>query len=275
MPHTLAPLAIGLVLLGILAWYEGKPAEPVFPPHLRQRHGQHGPAVGVHPRPAAVQHRPVTYLPLFYQPVHLQTPLGAGISTLTYSAGTIGMSAISGVVVNLVRRYKLVLLAGWVLSTVFIGLLYTLDGATPRAAEYSYCTLMGIGVGTVLTVTALPAQASVNAARSLSFGSTVFNSGFQNKINAVLATTPDDLPDSLAKFGNNANQALTLIPRLRELELELPREAMDLIIGAYNRPFQVIWLVFTALSGIGLVSAVFIREISMENDEVGRQGLRQ
>lgn len=101
------------------------------------------------------------YLPLFYEAVYLQSPFRAGLSTLPFSAVCIGFSAVSGVVVNHLRRYRMVLWIGWILSTVFVGLLYLLNEKTTTAEAYSYQALMGVGIGTVLTVTALPTQASV------------------------------------------------------------------------------------------------------------------
>lgn len=286
--RTLLPFIIGLVFLCILAWYERKPAEPVFPYRIFATRTANGAILsgGIH---GLLMYSIAQYLPLYYEAVHLHTPFQAGISTLPYCAVSIGFSAISGVVVNKLRRYRLTLWAGWILSTVFTGMLYRLDRNTFAAESYSYQVLMGVGIGTVLTVTALPTQASAKdpndtgiaagmlvifrffgALIGLTIGSTVFSSAFQLSVNTAAAN--GQIPND-AKFLQDSTQALSFIPYLRDLDV--PREAMDTIIDVYTRAFQVVWLVFMGASVLGFLFSLLIKELSMENDEVGRQGLNE
>ena len=282
---TIVPLVIGLVLLAVLAFYENKPLEPLFPYRIFDNTTTIAAILSgsVH---GLLMYTVLTYLPLFFQAVFLQTPLESAISTLPFSAAVVGFSAISGVIVNLVRRYRWVLLVAWVLTTTFLGLLYLVNKTTPRAETYSFHAIAGIGVGTILTVTAIPTQASVKhvddtgiaagmlvnfrlfgALLGLSIGSNVFSSVFQQKINAL--TT---LPGSLRVL-ENGSKAVSFIPSLRTLNL--PGEVIDTILDVYQAPFRAIWIVMTCFSGVSFFVALFIKEVSIEKDDVGRQGFQQ
>ncbi|KAF3761041.1 MFS general substrate transporter [Cryphonectria parasitica EP155] len=288
--QTLFPLIIGLLLLGILGWYEGRPASPVFPYRIFSTRTANAALISgtIH---GLLMYTISQYLPLFYEAVYLHTPLETGIATLPYCGVTIVFSAISGVVVIKIRQYRLVLWVGWILSTIFIGLLYLVRETTSTTEAYIYQAFMGVGVGTVLTVTAFPTQASVShvddvgiaagmlvifrlfgALLGLTMASTVFSSVFQQRMNAVTAAMT--LPDSLEVL-KDASQAVGFIPHLRELSGVVSWETMSAVIAVYTRSFQVVWLVFTGFFVVGFAVSLSIQELSMENDDVGRQGLAQ
>jgi hypothetical protein len=138
----------------------------------------------------------------------------------------------------------------------------------------------------VLTVTAIPTQASVRrvddtglaagmlvsfrlfgALIGLTIGSNVFNSVFKQQIDSF--TT---LPPSI-RILQDANKAIGFIPSLRRLNLSEP--LMGALLHAYWAPFNTLWVVMACFSGIGLLVALFIQEVSLENDAVGRQGFQQ
>jgi hypothetical protein len=189
---------------------------------------------------------------LFYQAVYLQTPLDAALSSLPYCAVLVVFSAVSGAIVSLVRRYRVVLWVGWLLMTTFIGLFCLLDNNTSRAEAYSFQIMARIGSGIVLTVTAFPIQASVRGVDTglavgmtvvfrlfggligLTTDLTVFTTVFQQKFNVV-----ETLPEVLNVL-ENSSQAIGFIPELRMLNVL--RESLDVLIGVYDRPFQAIWL---------------------------------
>jgi MFS family permease len=191
------------------------------------------------------------YLPLFFQAVFLQTSIQSAISTLPFCVVFVGFSAISGVIVNRLRRYRLVLMVGWVLMTTFLGLLCIVRRDTVKAEAYTLQVFAGIGVGTVLTVTAIPTQASVRrvddtglaagmlvsfrlfgALIGLTIGSNVFNSVFKQQVDSF--TT---LPPSI-RILQDANKAIGFIPSLRRLDLSEP--LMEALLHAYWAPFNTL-----------------------------------
>jgi hypothetical protein len=158
--HTLLPLLIGVALLGALAWHERRPLEPVFPYRIFKDITTTAAILSgaIH---GLLTYTVQAYLPLFFQAVFLQTTIQSAISTLPFSAVVVGFSAISGILVNSTRRYRLLLLTGWLLMTTFLGLLCLVKKSTAKAETYTFQAFAGIGVGIVLTVTAIPTRASV------------------------------------------------------------------------------------------------------------------
>ncbi|KAF4635087.1 hypothetical protein G7Y89_g3013 [Cudoniella acicularis] len=287
--QTLLPLLIGVAFLSVFAWYERRPLEPVFPYRIFKNTTMTAAILSgaIH---GLLTYTVQTYLPLFFQAVFLQTTIQSAISTLPFSAVVVGFSAISGILVNLMRRYRLVLLTGWLLMTTFLGLLCLVKRSTAKAETYTFQAFAGIGVGIILTVTAIPTQASVRhvddtgiaagmlvnfhlfgALIGLSIGSNIFNSVFKQKMDSLMDSLTT-LPTSI-QILQNANEAIGFIPSLRTLEL--PEPLMNIVLDAFWAPFQVLWIVMTCISGIGLFIALFIKELSLEKDEVGRQGLQQ
>jgi len=151
---------------------------------------------------------------------------------------------------------------------------------------YIFQVFAGIGVGTVLTVTAIPTQASVQdvddtgiaagmlvnfrlfgALIGLTLRSNIFNSVFEQNINSL-----GTLPTSIQRL-QNANEAIGFIPSLTKLDL--PDPLMSALLDAFWAPFQVLWIVMTCFSSIGVFIALFIKEFSLEKDEVDRQGFQQ
>lgn len=101
----------------------------------------------------------------------------------------------------------------------------------------------------------------------LSIGSTLFSSVFQHNISSF-----GELPEQ-TRILEDASQAISFIPTLRTLQL--PEETMNILIQVYQQSFMAIWIFMTCCSGIGLVISLVIRELSLENEEVGRQRFEQ
>jgi len=194
--------------------------------------------------------------------------------------------AISGLIVNWLRKYRPIFWLGWLLSTVFTGLFYLVDRNTSTAESYIFQVFSGIGLGTILTLSSISVQASVahvddtgiaigmlvifrffGSLLGVTTASTIFNSVFQMKINAV-----ETLPQSLEVL-RDAAAAVSFIPTLRSLDL--PAETLDIILAVYTKPFQGIWLAMTGFAAVAFLSSLFLKEHSLEKDDVGRQGLQQ
>ena len=178
------------------------------------------------------------------------------------------------------------LLTGWLLTTTFLGFLCLVGTTTSCVEIYSFQAIAGIGVGTVLTVTAIPTQASVRhvdqtgiaagmlvnfrlfgALIGLAVASNVFVSVFQRRIDGITS-----LPESFRPL-RDASQAISFIPKLRTLDSS--SRATNAILDIFAATFRVIWIVMTCFSGAGLTIALLIKEFSIEKDDVGRQGFQK
>ncbi|KAF4632900.1 hypothetical protein G7Y89_g5221 [Cudoniella acicularis] len=275
---TIVPLLVGIGLLIALGLYEKKAVEPVFAYRIFNNITANvaivsGFVVGL------VMYPVFQYLPLFFQAVFLQTPLKAAISTLPFCGVMLVFSAIAGVAISILRRYRWMLWISWFLTTTFLGLFCLLNKSTSRAEAYSLQVMVGIGIGTVFTVNTIPIEASVQhvddtglaagtltifrlfgALIGLTVSATVFNSIFEQKFTAGLAALP-----SLHAL-EDSSKAISFIPSLRQLNL--PKETMDSVIDVYQESFQSVWIALTCAAGVGFLCSLLIKELTLEKDDV-------
>ncbi|RYP93003.1 hypothetical protein DL770_000877 [Monosporascus sp. CRB-9-2] len=150
-------------------------------------------------------------LPLFFQAVFLEPRLKAALSSLPVRCLAVAFSFVAPVIIQLTRRYRLLLWLGWVILTVLLGLWCLVGQTTSWAEAYVFQSMVGVGIGTIFRGAQVPMQASVTqvddtglavgrlifirlfgALVGLSIGSTVFNSIFQKSI-AALGTLTEPL----------------------------------------------------------------------------------
>lgn len=279
--RTLLPFLTGLVVLIAFGFYEKRPENPVLPYRLFSN------VTAIFSFIAGLIHglmlyTILLYLPLFFEAVFLESSLEAAKSTLPMCCLCVASSFISPAIIEVTRRYRALLLGGWILTTVFQALWCIVGPATSRAATYTFEALLGVGVGIVFTGNQIPVQASVTDVDStglavgmlvvfrlvgglvgLSISSTAFSSVFQSSIAAI-----KPLPQGLAILEDPA-QAVGFIAVLRTLDL--PGESMSNVVDAYQKAFRAVWIVLTCFSFIGLCCSLFIKDLTLENEEVGRQ----
>lgn len=293
--RTIVPFVIGLVVLAIFCFYEKRVANSVLtngiPPNgvLPYRIFANVTSVSslitgfIH---GLILYTTLLYSPLFYEAVFLEAPLEAAKSTLPICTLVVAFSFVAPVIIEITRRYRVLLWVGWILTTVFLGLWCLVGQATSRAEAYVFQCLLGAGAGILFTGIQVPMQASVvdvndtglavgmlvvfrlfGGLVGLSISSTAFSSVFQHSI-AALGTLPEQV-----QVLNDASQAVGFIPTLRTLDL--PSEFMSKLVEAYRQPFQVIWIIMTCFSGVGFFVSLFTKELSLENEDVGRQGFER
>ncbi|OTA91878.1 hypothetical protein M434DRAFT_75420 [Hypoxylon sp. CO27-5] len=288
--RTIVPLVMGLLILATFCFYERRAAKKgvanaLLPVRIFANiTSVSSLATGfIH---GLIMYTMLLYLPLFFQAVFLEAPLDAAKSTLPVCTLVVAFSFFTPITIELTRRYRVLLWIGWVATAVFLGLCCLVGETTPRAEAYVFQALLGTGVGILFTGTQVPMQASVvdvndtglavgmlvvfrlfGALVGLAIGSTAFSSVFQRSIAALGA-----LPEQVNVL-NDPSQAVGFIPNLRTLDL--PEEYMSNLIEAYRKPFQAIWIIMTCFAGIGLLLSFFIKELSLENEDVGRQGFEE
>ena len=279
--RTIVPLIIGIFVLVALGFYEGKPQSPLFPHRIFKSRSSlmtliNGTIHGLIIYPAT------TYVPLFFQAVKLQTPLQSAVSMLPCCCGVIGFALLSGVAVEVSRRYLWQFWVSWISIAVGVGIWSMWDNGSSVAETAGFQIVAGVGLGALWTVPALSMQAGAatvqdqalavgilvgtrlfGALIGLAIGSTVFASMFQKSIAPL-----QPLPDAAAVL-RDASQAVGFIPSLRGLDVS-PEELTG-IIKAYRETFQVIWYVMAAFGCVGFITSLFIKERSIESEETGNQ----
>jgi hypothetical protein len=97
----------------------------------------------------------------------------------------------------------------------------------------------------------------------LACGATAFSSTFESVIASVAS-----LPESVAILRDSAS-AVGYIPHLRELVV--PQDIMNGITNAYGDSLRSIWYILAAFAAVGGITSVFLKELSLESEETGRQ----
>lgn len=287
--RTIVPLLIGIATLVGFAVYEARPQAPLFPYRLFRSRTSLMTLVTatIH---GLIIYPATTYVPLFFQSVKLQTPLASAISMLPSCCGVIGFALLSGVAVEITRRYTWQFWASWVFIAVGMGLFSRMDQASSVAQTAGFQILAGVGFGALFTVPPLAVQADVavedqglavgilaafrlfGALVGLAIGSTVFASVFERSLSDTgSALLPLLLPDVAAAL-RSPSGALAFIPRLRDLDVS--SETRDEIVRAYAATWQTIWYVMAAFSCLGFATSWFIRGRSIETEDVGRQHIQ-
>jgi hypothetical protein len=223
---------------------------------------------------------------MLFQAVYLKAPLPAAVLTLPVCFLAIGSAVISAILVEVFRRYRLLILVSWIFMAVGAGILTLLDTSSTLAEKESFQVILGIGIGAFWSVLNLPLQASMQNVDDmglaagilvsfrvfggligLAVSSSIFNTVFSAEITALGA-----LPGDLAVLGD-VQEAVGYIPYLKHVQV--PTEILDGVIDAYRKSiYGVFWMV-AGISVVGFFISFLIKEKSLEREELGRQQLKE
>ena len=188
----------GAVLLVVFVFVERSATEPVLPLHLFSNRGFSvtsvvGFIVGF------AMFGAITYLPLFFQIVHGESPTASGLQLLPLLAGLIICSTGSGIVISKTGRYRIFPIAGTALITIGLVLLAQVGIGTSLIVSALYMFVLGVGLGCVMQVLVLIVQNAVPYSelgvatsgatffRSIggSFGTAIFGAIFSNVLSVI------------------------------------------------------------------------------------------
>lgn len=292
-------LEVGIATLVCCGFYEAKPQAPLLPYRLFASRSLALALVAatVH---GLIVYPTTTYVPLFFQFVKLQTSLQSAVSMLPSCCGVIVFALLSGVVVEVTQQYTWQLWASWVFIVVGMGLFSRMDVSSSVAKTAGVQIIVGVGLGALFTVLPLAMQADAAAVEDqslavgilvafrlfgalvvLAIGSTVFASVFERSLASSSSSgmigggaLPSDVVDALA----SSSGSLALVPRLQDLLGEdlssSPSEVLRKMIRVYSETWQTIWYVTAALGCLGFAASWFIRESSIDTEDLGRQHIQ-
>jgi hypothetical protein len=256
--ETLAVIALGIVLLVVFLFIEGRAAEPIMPLDLFR--------IGLYKSSAAVAtlasmgvFGAIGYLPLYLQGVLGFAASGTGLVLLVLSVGWTAGSLLAGKGINLVG-YRLVALVGLALLAMGYFLLIAPQFRLGIVAVTISALVIGVGMGLANLTTLVAAQTAVwphrigvatstlmlfrtfGGAFSVSLMGTVMLGHMQNglaEIRKANAAVPAELWDKLANPQN------LLQPSTRA---EIPADLLAQMIPALG---DAIWHAF--LAGLALM----------------------
>jgi len=277
---TIFPLLLGAIILIVFGWYESKPEEPMFPYRIFKSRTASMTliAVALH---GAVAYSFILYTPLFFQAVYLESPLKSAVSILPLSCTSVGFSVVAAVVVEVVRKYRLGILAGWIFTAVGAGLLALWDPSSSLAIKASFQVILGIGTGLLFSILMIPIQACVHvddmglaAGILVSFrlfgglvGLSICSTVFSNVFEKELLSSGNLL--SAVPFIKDAHEAVGFIPLIRDLDLPLP--VLEGVKNAYRKSLFSVFLMLAGVGVVGFLVSLLIKELTFESEELGRQ----
>ncbi|KAL9132082.1 MAG: hypothetical protein Q9217_000118 [Psora testacea] len=281
--RIILPLVVGILVLIGFGYYEGRPSDPIFPYRIFENVTAVMTLIGatIH---GILLYSILLYVPLFFQAVLLETPFRSAISALPAGISIVGFSIVSAIAVEMIRRYRWMVVSNWFLAACGIGLWALWGPDLSLGLKYGLQILAGIGIGTLFTILTIPMQASVRDVNDmgiaggilvsfrlfgglagLSICSTIFNSVLRQRL-----TSLGPLPPSFDALGD-IREAVAFIPILRTLDQSSLSTAV--VIDAYRQSMMAVFLALAGFGIIGFLTSFFIRELSLEKEELGRQRL--
>ncbi|KAL2204073.1 MFS general substrate transporter [Sarocladium strictum] len=285
--RTILPLCIGVIILFVFGWYEGKPKEAVFPHRIFRVTTSLASLI------AAGLHGLGTYVTLFYMPLYIQAvfqhkPLQSAVTMMPLLAFVVGSGIIGSIVVEVTRKYKVMIMISWIMSAVGAGILTLWESDSSLAQRAGYQILLAIGQGVLFVVLILPIQASIKDVNDgglaagilvsfrlfggligLAISSTIFNSIFSERIDAI-----DNLPEVLAPIAD-PNEAVGFIPLLRELQHTTDEDVFRGVVGAYQDAMEAVFYLLAGVGAVGVLTTFFVKELPLDREELGRQQMAE
>ncbi|KIO20593.1 hypothetical protein M407DRAFT_29798 [Tulasnella calospora MUT 4182] len=198
----------------------------------------------------------------------MQAPVKSGVSVLA-SALTITPGAIAcGATVAIFNIYRPQNLAGWVITTVALGLFTLFKISTPKAQWVGFQIIEGIGLGILNAAPTFPVLAplpiSENAhalafftfvrSYSQTWGVTIGATILQNQLKIKL---PQPFLDMFPSEG--VEIAYAAIPQIPGLPEPMRTEVREAFVSS----LRVIWLAMIGICALGLLSVLGMKELKM------------
>jgi hypothetical protein len=194
------------------------------------------------------------------------------------------VSVAAGAIIHRTGRYLELIWIGMAITSIGFGLFIRLDIETPLIEIIFVEIIAGVGVGLVFQPLQISLQSSVDHGdvaaatalmgfiRSLSTAISIVIGGviFQNRMDAQSKHTRSVLPPELAGnfSGDSAAANVNMITALSPLQKSVVKDS-------YARSLSSMWILYTAVAGLGLALSMFIsrQELSTEHVKT-RTGLQ-
>ncbi|EDU50800.1 ProP Permease major facilitator superfamily [Pyrenophora tritici-repentis] len=215
------------------------------------------------------------YLPLYFQAVKGYGPILSGVAVFPWTFTVAPASIATGIAIAVTGKYRWANRAGWVITTLGMGVLILLKPNTSTVSWIFLNLVGGIGTGVLFPAMALAVQASATAkdqayaANMFSFlrafgqtlGVAIGGVIFQNQMRKKMLTFP--LLADMA--GEYSRDAAGLVGIIRDMPAGEMKEQLR---ESYTDALKYIWIVMLAFSAVALLGSWFIEayDMNMENE---------
>ena len=266
-PGMIAFAVAGAVLLCVFILAERRAIEPVLPLHLFSNRGFSSTSV-VGFIVGFAMFGAITYLPVFFQIVHGESPTTSGLQLLPLLGGLIICSTGSGIVISRTGRYRAFPITGTALMTVGLLLLSQVGVGTSLIVSALFMFVLGIGLGCVMQVLVLIVQNAVPYSelgvatsgatffRSIggSFGTAIFGAIFSNVLagNLIKHLGSNTLPRGL--------KSSSVTPAVLD---GLPLGVHHGIAVAYAQSIQTVFIIAVPIAAFAFLASWLIPQVEL------------
>ncbi|KAK6992446.1 major facilitator superfamily domain-containing protein [Favolaschia claudopus] len=214
----------------------------------------------------------VFYLPTFYQLAYGYSPVKSGLLVLPLTLVQTAASTGSGLIVSATGHYRELILAGWAVWAIGLGLLATLNEQSTVGQQIGFSLLTGIGVGQTFQPSLVAIQgalerkdmAVVTAMRSFArnIGGTIGLAITGTIVNGILASHVNKL---------NISEELrrSIIDNPVAARSELSPEVLSLVVAGYHEGFRTTFIILASLAAFAFVVALALmthKDLHREDD---------
>ncbi|KAG8927950.1 hypothetical protein FRC02_007569 [Tulasnella sp. 418] len=272
--QTILPLVFGIIsLVAFILWQWKGAILPSLPLYIFKQKMVCGACIthAINGWCAIVQ---FYYLPTFYQLFYGYSATKSGILLLPVVLVMTVVSTASGLVITWTGRYREIILFGWILWSIGLGLLSTLHTQSSVGKQVGYSLLTGIGIGQTFQPALIAVQAAVDrkdvsvttGTRNLvrNFGGTVGLAVAGSILNNILSSRLADLPTIIKEQ--------IIADPVSSLSM-LDDSTSELLRSAYQSAFRTIFIISASLASAAfLVAFVLMDQVDLDAvDEQQRQ----
>ncbi|PWN39531.1 MFS general substrate transporter [Ceraceosorus guamensis] len=163
--HVLVPLLIGVATAFVFCLWQywgDKPSRPALMPMQIFKSGIVCGACITQTINGWLFVTQVYFIPQFYQLAYGYTPTVAGALILPLTVVQTVASTLSGLLITWTGRYREILLLGWAMWSIGLGLFSTLDESSNLGKQIGFGLLAGVGVGATLQPSLIAIQGAVD-----------------------------------------------------------------------------------------------------------------
>ncbi|KAI2641130.1 MFS general substrate transporter [Xylaria nigripes] len=215
------------------------------------------------------------YLPLYFQAVLGASPLMSGVYLLAHAFASSSFSGLLGIWMKKTGQYYPPIIFGFVLMTLGCGLFIDLGAEVNWAKLFIFQIIAGIGIGPNFQATLIALHAGLHpgdigvgtstfqfirqlaTSTSIVIGGVVFQNGMQRQFPTLLAELGPEIANQLT--GSNAGANVGLVASLKG-------EAGKVARGAYWNSLRDMFIVYTVISGLGLLLTPFVRQQKLSKE---------
>lgn len=254
-----------VIILALAVVVERRAADPIVPPRIMRRRTVvlaivASVAVGIAMFGSSV------FFGQYFQLARGYSPTESGLLTLPMIIGLLVASTLFGRLVTRTGRWKSILVVGTALIVVGLGLLATIDHASPIPVVGVYMAILGVGVGMTMQNLVLAVQNDIDfsdlgaGTSTVTFFRSLGGAAGVSVLGAILAVRVSDLTrDGLA--GIPGAVEATRSGGSTSLDIwSLPEPIRDVVARAYADGTAMVFLLSGVVALVALLAVLFIRE---------------